>query len=157
MNPSYLVGTNPEETDFAWPWLSNGKFSYFAVFIFGFPRVSLGLQLILSFWVASWVVGTYSSKQFAWSFPEDLVFTMSLGELDLGPTGASADTVFGGQKIEKIYPSLQPAQGSNWRSCLLLSHQMDGEFSLPWESWQLVCCSWELARGEGTSCVLLCA
>lgn len=100
MNLSCLLGTSPEETDFTWPWLSSGKCSSFAVFIFGFPSVLLGLQLILSFWVASWAAGTKSSsKQFAWSFPEDLEVTRSLGELDLGPPGACAHAAFDGEEV----------------------------------------------------------
>lgn len=84
MNLSCLLGTSPEETDFTWPWLSSGKCFSFAVFIFGFPSVLLGLQLILRFWVASWAAGTKSSwKQFAWSLPEDLGFMGSLEMLDL--------------------------------------------------------------------------
>lgn len=86
MNLSCLLGASPEETGFPWPWLSSGKCSSFAVFVFGFPSVLRGLQLILSFWAASWAAGTKSSlEQFAWSFPEDLGLTESLGELDWGP------------------------------------------------------------------------
>lgn len=57
MNLSCLLGISPEETDFTWPWLSSVKCFSFSVFIFGFPSVLLGLQLILSFWVASWASG----------------------------------------------------------------------------------------------------
>lgn len=98
MNLSCLLGASPEETDFPWPWLSSGKCSSFAVFIFGFPSVLQSLQLILSFRAASWAAGIKSSsKQFAWSFPEDLGLTGSLGALDWGP-----HATFDGEEVSVV-------------------------------------------------------
>lgn len=143
MNLSCLLGASPEATDFTWPWLSSGKCSSFAVFIFGFPSVLLGLQLILSFWVASWAAGTKSSsKQFAQSFPEDLGFARSLGGLDLGPPGPRTLIAFGGEEGSVT----AACTGRGCRSPVALSHQTDKEFALPWERWWPV----QLPLGAGT-------
>jgi len=141
MSLSCLLGTGPEETDFTWPRLSSGKRSSFSVFIFGFPSVLLGLQLIPSFWVASWAAGTKSlSKQFAWSFAGDLGFTRGWKGLNLGQVHAPL-------LMERRYLWLLPAWGRGGEA-----RQKDREFALPRERWQPACRCWEPARREGTGC-----
>lgn len=151
MNLSCLLGTSPEETDFTWPWLSSGKCSSFAVFIFGFPSVLLGLQLILSFWVASWAAGTKSSsKQFAWSFPEDLGCARSLGELDPGPPGPCVHPAFDGER--GICGCSLPGEGggeATWHSPIRRTGNL--EFALPWESRYVAAGSWHVGKGP-TAC-----
>lgn len=63
-----------------------------SLFIFGFPRVSQGLQLILSFGAASWAAGPESdSELWVWPFPGELGFTGSLEKFNLGPPGPRAE------------------------------------------------------------------
>lgn len=91
-DPELPLGSQPRRA-FPWPWLFTGKCFAFAVFIFGFPGVSKGLQLILSFGVASWAVGTNSaSEHWVWSFSGDLGFTGSWKNLNLRTPGTCAET-----------------------------------------------------------------
>lgn len=63
INDPKLSPRSQSRRAFPWPWLFSGKCFAFAVFIFGFPRVSQGLQLILSFGVASWAAGIKSASE----------------------------------------------------------------------------------------------